>query len=103
MAQAINDLLTVSFLSLHTCPDGTQPVFVCVFFVCYQLNSCCAMEVKHRTHYCIDVTKHVHKTSFRKELTQATDVKRILGRAIDPTSVGPGSHACGFEPLEVNP
>src|SRR5436305_9092241 len=102
MAQTINTVWTVRFLSLYTCPDGTQPIFVRVFFIRYQLNSCCAMEVKHRTHYCIDVTKHVHKTSFRKKLPQAADVKRILRRAIDPSNLGPGSHACGFKPLQVN-
>src|SRR5262245_38089058 len=39
---------TVSFLSLQTCTNRTQPIFVDFFFVRYQLNSCCAMEVNHR-------------------------------------------------------
>src|SRR2546423_9500324 len=98
MAQAINHLWAIRFLRRQTCPNRTQPICVCVFLVRYQLNSCCAMEVKHREHYCIDVAKDMDKASLRKKLSQAADMQRILRRAIDPTSLGPGSHACGFEP-----
>ena len=42
------------------------------------------------------------EASFRKKLSQAADVQRILRRSIDPPSLGPGGHACGFEPSQVN-
>src|SRR5215831_8709788 len=93
---------TVRFLSLQTCPNCAQPIFVRVFFVRYQLNCCCAMEVNHRANYCMDVAKHMNEASLRKKLSQAADVQRILRRSIDPPSLGPGGHACGFEPSLVN-
>src|SRR5438067_10658555 len=92
----------VCFLSLQTSPNCAQPILVRVFFVRYQLNSCCAMEVNHRANYRIDVAKHMDEASMRKKLSQAADVQRILRRSYDPQSLRPGGNGCGFEPLLVN-
>src|SRR5215469_9794095 len=98
MAQTINHIGTVRFLSLQTCPNCTQPIFVCVFFVRYQLNSCGAMEVYHGANHRIDIAERMDKASLRKKFSQSADVQRILRSSVDPSSLGPGGYACGFKP-----
>src|SRR5438093_1038311 len=89
---------TVSLLSLQTCPNRAQPIFVGFFFVRYQLNSCCAMEVDHRAHYRVDIAEHMDEQSLRKKLSQAADVKRIFRCSIHPPCLGASSRAGSFEP-----
>src|SRR6478672_10472726 len=75
---------TVSFLSLQTCPNCAQPIFVRFFFVRHHMRPCDAMEIKHRAHDGSHVAHDVDKQSTWKQFAQTTNMEGVLWRLIYP-------------------
>src|SRR5215469_6740211 len=59
------------------------------------------MKVDHGTDYRANVAEHVHEPSFRKKLPEATNVKRIFRRSINPAFFGPTGSATAFQPTPI--
>jgi hypothetical protein len=63
VSEAVNDIWTISSLSLEACANRSQPVTVSLLLVGNQLNASDAMEVENRMHHGLDVPDYVDEES----------------------------------------